>query len=138
MPNDGLRLLAASIRHSIGLPVGAAVLLAGCRDNAHAPLARPEPEPTETGQLDSLDLVYVCGNKFLVTNATRSVVTVTYRVAGTNEWGSRTLREEPGEEPGFSETELETVERGAVDLYLNGARVARHLRRRLPRSSRSA
>jgi len=134
MPNDSLRLLAASIRHSIVLPAGAAVLLAGCRDDAQAPPARPEPqpEPTETGQLDSLDLVYVCGNKFLVTNATRSVVTVTYRVAGTNEWGSLTLREEPGEEPGFSETELETVERGAVDLYLNGERVARHRNEGLP------
>ena len=64
-----------------------------------------------------LDLVYVCGNKFLATNSTGAAVQVTYRVAGTGETGSLTLGEEPGEDPGYSETELETRERGVVELY---------------------
>lgn len=43
--------------------------------------------------LEPVDLVYICGNKFLATNATRSPVHVTYRVVGTDETGSLTLRE---------------------------------------------
>jgi hypothetical protein len=133
MPNASLRLLA-SIRHSAIFGVGAALLLAGCQDDSQAPAFRPEPPPEspETGDLVSLDLVYVCGNKFLATNATRSVVTVTYRVAGTNESGGLTLPEEPGEEPGYSESELETIERGTVELYLSGERVARRRNSGLP------
>jgi hypothetical protein len=72
-----------------------------------------------------LDLLYVCGNRFLVTNATRSPVEVTYRVAGTQESGSLTLREGPGEDPGYSETELETTKRGVVELYQDDQMVAR-------------
>ena len=75
--------------------------------------------------LRPLDLVYVCGNKFLATNGTRSPVQVTYRVAGTDESGSLTLREGSDQDPGYSETELETSERGVVELYQDGARVAR-------------
>jgi hypothetical protein len=52
-------------------------------------------------------------------------VQVEYRVAGTDEGGSLRLVEGPAEEPGFSETELETTERGVVELFLNNLRVAR-------------
>jgi PKD repeat protein len=82
--------------------------------------------------LAPLDLVYVCGNKFLVTNSTRSAVDLTYRVVGTNETGALTLRETPGGDPWFSETELETVERGAVELYRNDELVARRRNQGLP------
>jgi hypothetical protein len=114
--------------------LGAVVLFAACSDDAQAPSFRPElpPEPPETLELAPLDLIYVCGNKFLATNATRSVVSVTYRVAGTSEAGSLILRQEPGEEPGFSETELETIERGTVELYRDGERVARRRNEGLP------
>jgi hypothetical protein len=71
-----------------------------------------------------LDLVYVCGNRFLVTNAARSPMEVSYRVAGTRESGSLTLREGPGEDPGYSETELKTTERGTVELYQDDQMVA--------------
>jgi Domain of unknown function (DUF1929)/Glyoxal oxidase N-terminus len=134
MPTASLRLFAIRLRHSIIFGLGAALLSAGCRDDAQAPASRPEapPEPAATGELAPLDLVYVCGNKFLATNATRSRVTVTYRVTGTNESGSLTLPEEPGEEPGYSESELETTERGAVELYLDGDMVARRGNAGLP------
>jgi hypothetical protein len=110
-PNPPLRSL---------LSLGVVFLLAGCNGDSHAPSSRPDPPDSETSQPAPLDLIYVCGNKYLATNATRSIVTVTYRVAGTTESGSLILREEPGEEPGFSETELETIERGTVELYLDG------------------
>jgi hypothetical protein len=75
--------------------------------------------------LTPVDLVYVCGNKFLATNSTTAPITVTYRVVGTNETGSLTLPERPGGDPWFSEMELETVERGLVELYQDDDRVAR-------------
>jgi hypothetical protein len=76
--------------------------------------------------LGPLDLVYVCGNKFLATNATQATVQLEYRVVGTDESGSITLR--PGVAEGdqsWSETELETRKRGVVELYQDDQRVAR-------------
>ncbi|HEX5576394.1 MAG TPA: PKD domain-containing protein [Gemmatimonadales bacterium] len=69
--------------------------------------------------LRPIDLVYICGNRFLVTNETRSTVQVTYRLAGTDENFALTLLPGFEEEPGYSETELETRERGTVELYQN-------------------
>jgi PKD repeat protein len=79
-----------------------------------------------------VDLVYVCGTKFLATNSTRSTVHVTYRVDGTAETGGLTLPEGLEDEPGFSETELETKEPGVVELYRDGELVARRLNRGIP------
>lgn len=62
--------------------------------------------------LGPVDLVYLCGNKFLVTNSTKSPVHVEYRVVDTDETGSLTLPEGPAEDPGYSETALETGARG--------------------------
>ena len=50
---------------------------------------------------------------------------IEYRVAGTDDTGSLTLPPGPNEDPGYSETELVTRERGMVELYQDGARVAR-------------
>jgi hypothetical protein len=82
--------------------------------------------------LEPVDLIYVCGNKFLATNLTASPVQVEYRVAGTREIGSLTLREGPGGDPGFSETELETMNAGVVELYQDGIRITRRPNRALP------
>jgi PKD repeat protein len=70
--------------------------------------------------LRPIDLVYVCGNRFLVTNETQRSVEVTYRVAGTDETLGLTLVPGFEEEPGYSETELQTRERGSVELYHDG------------------
>jgi PKD repeat protein len=83
--------------------------------------------------LAPLDLVYVCGNKFLATNATSATVELEYRVAGTDETGSITLR--PGVADGdqsWSETELATKNRGVVELYQDDQRVARRRNEGLP------
>ncbi len=105
------------------------MLVTACQDQSQSPPSRPEP-PTHEGpggsMLAPLDLVYVCGNKFLATNATQATVQLEYRVVGTDESGSITLR--PGVAEGdqsWSEAELETSKRGVVELYQDDQRVAR-------------
>jgi hypothetical protein len=109
-------------------------LLTACLDSSQSPPARPDVPPVDgsSGQLADLDLVYVCGNKFLATNSTSSPMDVEYRVVGTRESGNLTLREEPGEDPGFSETEFETGSSGALELYHDDVRVARRMNESLP------
>lgn len=54
---------------------GSALFLSGCVDTAQSPGSRPEPPTVEApdgSMLAPLDLVYVCGNKFLATNSTNS------------------------------------------------------------------
>ena len=117
--------------HGALLPLGLLAFLAGCaEDGAHSPPARAgapleEQRIEEAGNLGPLDLVYVCGNKFLATNSTRAAVHVTYRVVGTSEAGGITLPPGPIEDPGHSETELETTKRGIVEIYRDGERVVR-------------
>ena len=117
------------LQFSVLLRVGLVLFLGACQDNSQSPPSRPdvsaEDEPAAT-MLTPVDLVYVCGNKFLATNSTSAPITVRYRVVGTNETGSVTLPQKPpGGDPWFSETELETVERGLVELYQDDDRVAR-------------
>jgi galactose oxidase len=117
------------------LCLSGAVLLSACFDSAQSPPSRAEPptgDSPEPGIFAPLDLVYVCGNKFLATNATKTPVQVEYRVVGTGETGSLTLPEGPDQDPDFSETELETANRGAVELYHNEVRVARRANQSLP------
>src|SRR5688572_10829686 len=114
------------------IPLGGLILLlAGCaEDGSHAPDAHlqvplEEQRLEESGNLAPLDLVYVCGNKFLATNSTRAAVHLTYRVVGTSETGGITLPPGPIEDPGHSETELETTHPGIVELSRDGERVVR-------------
>jgi hypothetical protein len=72
-----------------------------------------------------VELVYLCGNRFLVTNASPSALRVEYRVTGTGETGALSLEAGPGGDPGFSETEFETTRSGTVELYQEDVRVAR-------------
>ena len=78
--------------------ITAAGVLASCQDASQSPQMRPEA-PVESdppgSMLRPLDLVYVCGNTFLATNATSSPVQVSYRVAGTPETGGLTLAKVP-------------------------------------------
>ena len=116
--------------------LGVACMLGACQDKSQAPSSRPESPPLESdspeASLGPVDLIYICGNKFLATNATRSPVHITYRVAGTRETGSLTLREASGEDEGYSETELDTRERGTVELYQDDEPVARRRNQNLP------
>jgi PKD repeat protein len=121
-----------SIRRGFGALAlgGTLLLLAGCGEDAHSPPERAAAAPEqlntdEPGNLAPLDLVYVCGNKFLATNSHRRSVHLTWRVVGTSESGSVTLPPGPVEDPGHSETELETSRKGILELYQDGERVAR-------------
>ncbi len=125
---------------SIVLPLSTALLLNGCLDSGQAPPSRPESPPVagpDGSMLDPVDLIYVCGNKFLATNSTPSQLQVEYRVAGTRETGTLTLREGTGGDPGFSETELETTNAGVVELYQDGVRITRRPNQSLPCGSSS-
>jgi hypothetical protein len=103
-----------------------ALVLNACLDSSQSPPARPEVpvDAPEAGALGPIDLVYLCGNKFLATNATAVPVQVEYRVVGTDETGNVSLGRAPEQDPGFSETELETATSGSVELYEGGRRVA--------------
>src|ERR1700681_4029661 len=120
----GLAVLASST-------ILCATFIAGCGDTPQSPSSPPRPEsPPETdgsagSMLKPLDLVYLCGNKFLATNVYRMLVQMIYRVVHTDESGSLALRQGIDEEPGYSETELETAERGTVELYRDETLVAR-------------
>jgi hypothetical protein len=114
------------------------LVLAACGDD-QPPTSQGPPEPpelppeTEQGILSRpFDLIYVCGNKFLATNTSRVPVQVTYRVVGSSETGSLTMPAAPVTDPAHTETELETVERGVVELYQDDRRVAHRLNRDLP------
>jgi len=109
---------------------GVLLLLGACGDDSQSPPARAEPRADqlstdEPGNLAPLDLVYVCGNKFLATNSNRNSVELSWRVVGSSETGSITLPPGPIEDPGHSETELETAKKGIVELYQDGERVVR-------------
>jgi PKD repeat protein len=104
--------------------------LGGCGEDTQSPPDRVETSPEllsndEPGNLAPLDLVYVCGNKFLATNSNRTSVHLTWRVVGSSETGSITLPPGPLEDPGHSETELETAKKGSVELYRDDERVVR-------------
>jgi galactose oxidase len=106
-----------------------------CVDSAHSPPARPDTPSLDDPDgimLKPVNLVYVCGNKFIATNGTRSPMHVTFRVVETNETGGLTLREGFGEDPGFSETELETANQGTVELYRDDMLLARQVNEGLP------
>jgi chitodextrinase len=130
------------VSRTIGSSVAAALLICAvftaCQNGAESPSDRSVPVPNDQdtpgggSSTAPLDLVYVCGNRFLATNHTAMPARVTYRVSGTEETGELTL--EPGYQgdPGYSETELVTTEPGVVELYKDGDRVARRSNGRTP------
>ena len=110
-------------------------ILGACGVDQQAPpqrAAAPDEDTPEASHLGPVDLIYVCGNTFLATNSTKSAITVTYRVSGTEESGSLTLPERPGGDPWFSETEVQTSRRGSVELYIENERVTRRRNQGLP------
>jgi hypothetical protein len=111
---------------------------AACRDvqeSPSPPAAQPEPpldDSPDGSTLGPIDLVYVCDNKFLVTNSHKNPVQVIYHVLGTRETGSLLLRQGPDEDPAFSETELNTTARGPVEILQNDQPVVRRANLGMP------
>jgi galactose oxidase-like protein/Kelch motif protein len=108
-------------RVSMWLSASALVYLIGCGESPESGgEPRPNPAPPANSDEGPVRLSYVCGNRFLITNAYSVPVSVTYRVTGTGEEGAENLAAGPDLDPAFSERMIETRAVGAVELYLNG------------------
>ena len=79
-----------------------------------------EPADAEVGEDAPVDLSYVCGNRFLVSNAYSVPISVTYRVAGSSEEGTAEVPAAPSEDPAVSERTIETRRKGTVQIFLDG------------------
>jgi galactose oxidase len=107
-------------------PVAGAVLalgIGGCSDErsgAGPGAGDPLPADAEVGEDAPLDLTYLCGNRFLVSNARTVPVSVTYRVAGSGEEGTADVAAAPLEDPAVSELIIETRTKGTVQIFLDG------------------
>ena len=101
------------------------VCLAGCGETPDTD-NEVKPVPPGQGEADEgpVRLAYLCGNRFLITNAYSVPVSLTYRILGTEEDGSADLPAAPPEDPAFSERMIETRTQGAVQLYFNGEVIA--------------
>ena len=112
-------------RSSVVLGAIMAVLSSGCGESPDTDSpARPET-PTPVGsEAGPIRLSYVCGNRFLVTNAYTVPVTLTYRVLGSEEDGAADLPAAPSKDPAFSERMIETRVRGSLELRLDGKVIA--------------
>jgi galactose oxidase len=104
--------------------LGAAIMsTTGCSDERSrvAPsISDPLPADVDVGQDAPVDLSYVCGNRFLVTNAHGTPVSVTFQVAGSGEQGSVEMPAAPSIDPAVSEQSFETRTRGTVQIFLDG------------------
>ncbi len=105
--------------------LGAAVLLltVACTDDrsdSGPRSAEPDPLDSGAGEDAPINLTYVCGNRFILSNAHGVPVSVTYRVVGTGEEGTADLPAAPEIDPAVSETLIETHARGTVQLFLDG------------------
>src|SRR5689334_8165487 len=67
-----------------------------------------QPLPTNVGEDAPINLAYVCGNRFIVSNAYQVPVSVTWRVVGTSEEGTAELEAAPDYEPAESEVMIDT------------------------------
>jgi len=113
-------------RASLWFIGGLGLFVAGCVDSS-GDGAGPKPAPPmETDQTDdaAIRLSYVCGNRFLITNAYSVAVSVTYRVADSDEQAEALLSAAPSLDPAYSEQLIETRNKGSVELLLNGATIA--------------
>ncbi|MEP7177114.1 MAG: hypothetical protein ABI860_11245, partial [Gemmatimonadales bacterium] len=103
-----------------GVAVLASLACSDERTSAGPRAGEPAPVDVEVGDDAPVDLSYVCGNRFLVTNAHSVSIGVTYRVAGTGEEGTVAVSAAPSMDPAVSETVLETRTKGTVQIFLDG------------------
>jgi galactose oxidase len=113
------------LRHTVflGLLTGFAGTIAGCSDERTGAGPHAGEVPTtdpELGEDAPINLSYVCGNRFLIGNASAVPVSVSWRVAGTEEEGAADLPAAPESEPAVSEHMIETRTRAAVQLFVDG------------------
>jgi len=79
---------------------------------------QPATDPT-IGEDAPINLSYVCGNRFLILNARSMPVTVSYRVAGSEEERTVSIAAAPLSEPAATEYAIETRAPGTVQLFVD-------------------
>ena len=95
----------------------------GCsedRSGAGPEVGEPLPADAEVGEDAPVDLTYICGNRFLVTNAHTVPIRVAYRVGGSGEEGAADVPAAPSDDPAVSEVMIETRTKGTVQIFLDG------------------
>ena len=110
-------------RHATCWVVSVLLVSLGCSDDRSTAGPRvddPLPADVEVGADAPVDLSYVCGNRFLVSNAHSVPIRVTYRVAGSSEDGTVEVPAAPSEDPAVSEQMIETRTKGTVQILLDG------------------
>jgi hypothetical protein len=106
---------------SAALRLGAmALAISACSDERTGSGPRPpgaSPTDPEIGEDAPINLTYVCGNRFVITNAQRFPITVTYRVEGSEEEGTADLAAAPLMDPAITEQIIEVRTTGAVQVF---------------------
>jgi galactose oxidase len=105
--------------------LGVVVVLAGVgcsedRASAGPRMSDPLPADVEVGEDAPVDLTYVCGNHFLVSNTHDVPISVTYRVGGTSEEGTVEVPAAPPDDPAVSEQLMKARTNGTVQIFLDG------------------
>ncbi|MDQ3209168.1 MAG: DUF1929 domain-containing protein [Gemmatimonadota bacterium] len=98
--------------------------LVGC-DGAPEPTSPPRAAVPASAE-GAIGLTYVCGTKFLISNRNRFAVEVIWRVGGSDEEGVRRLAPVLPDDPGFTETEIETTGDGTLELHVPGRGLQAH------------
>jgi hypothetical protein len=83
-----------------------ALAVFGCSGERTGAGPRPPmaaPSHPDIGEDAPINLTYVCGNRFVVTNAQSFPITVTYRVAESEEEGTAHLAPAPRTDPAITE-----------------------------------
>src|SRR5579871_4164017 len=107
--------LSGQISRAILLAMGVVVVAAAAGPSTHSAAAP---------NLSQIKLTYTCGNFFRIRNSNSSQVTLAYSVYRTAESGNITLPAAPTPTYNYSETYLQTVNKGALRLTYNGQLVA--------------
>jgi len=90
--------------------------------------------PTDPGLGEDapINLAYLCGNRFVISNAQNVPVSVSYRVEGSEEEGRADLAAAPMADPAEAESTIETRARGTVQLFVDGRLVVARANEGIP------
>lgn len=101
----------------------ATIACAGEHGDVGPGVGEPLPGDVEVGADAPVDLTYLCGNRFLVTNAHSYAISVAYHVSGSGEEGVVEVAAAPPDDPAVSEAMIETRSGGTVQITLRGTPV---------------
>jgi galactose oxidase len=129
------RLTLTSGRPAALLSIVLALAVFACSEERSGAGPRPPdaaPADPDIGEDAPINLSYVCGNRYVVTNAQSFPITVTYRVEGSEEEGTVDLAAAPRMDPAITEHTIEVRTTGAVQLFAGGRLVVARANGRAP------